>query len=225
MQSTPETKRPLIVGDKELLEQFGELAARMEARGYTPRNIGIGALGEYAIMLAWAMASVAVWFALAAAFKDQIFGSPDFSLPALLVLVLASALAPELISWMVWSLIAPSRMRGVAFGIYRKGYMLLPYCALEEPLRRGAFILGRGAPLLMVILVEACSIGIGSAELFLAGFLMALNVASCLVTAASVLYCKPADPGALYLDSPAIPHGAVAFERGVPPLGERPVAG
>lgn len=211
MKQKEKKERKLTAAELRRKEEFEKLAADMEGRGWTAREMTAKATDVFIAGIALTLPFVAV-FAVWYWLVNGGFG-PDHSRPERLMLLIPLAImiiAHELLHGLVMGLSAPNGFKAVEFGVnYR---FLAPYCTCIEPMKKGRILLALVFPTLVLGFgFGAIAIFMGQNLWFFLAELMIVGGAGDFYTFLLVLR-RPAGKEAVYSVHP-YKVGLVVFER------------
>ncbi|MBP5261495.1 MAG: DUF3267 domain-containing protein [Clostridiales bacterium] len=186
--------------EQKRLEFFEEESRRLEAEGYTGRDLTTSALNANLLgtLLGALVAAPGV-----VVFLLRKFEVPDISGWRFTVIVIAgviSIVVHELIHGITWSLFAKNRFRSIAFGFIVE--YLTPYCSCKEPLSGGAYSAGGIMPCIILGLIpEIIACFTGNAFLLGYGAFMTVCAGGDLLIISMILRDKKTKD-ALFFDHP-----------------------
>lgn len=205
-----ELQRELTPAEKRRQDRFEATIAELEERGYrrTDLTVGIVRANAFAMLLSVPVLAVGLFLFSLANRDGGFYFDAGRSWPLLLGGFFLCTAVHELIHGLVWSLYTPNRFKDIEFG-FMKQY-LTPYCACTAPLRKGAYIAGALAPLLVVgVLPAAVAVWCGSFTLLLMGLIMILAAGGDILIVKNILTYKTDASEVLYMDHPTQAGGVI----------------
>ena len=208
-----ERARKLTAAEQRRLERFEATCAQLAEQGYASCELTVGIVRAniYALLLAIPVVAVGlvVFFAVN---REPSFGS-GFAHGGVVFIIsfVVLVFVHELVHGLAWSLFAPGRWRDIELGFMRE--YLTPYCACNAPLRRGPYVFGALAPLVVVgVVPTVAAIAMGSFLLLFIGLVMVISAGGDILIAVKVLRHRTAATDVLVCDHPT-QAGCVVFER------------
>ena len=207
-----EKSRELTPAEEKRLLRFEELSHRLIGQGYrrVELTVSIVKANIFAVVLLIPLliAGGGLFFLR----NHSMSGGLGKMNPLLFAaLFFAMIVVHELIHGLSWSLFAENRWKDIEFG-FMKQY-LTPYCTCGVPLKKGSYIFGALAPLVLLgILPMIAGILTNSLGLLLLGVIMADAAAGDILIVWKILRYRSEAGTVVYIDHPT-QAGGVIFEK------------
>ncbi len=208
-----EKARELSDAEKRRLARFEELSADLVRRGYrrTELTVSIVRANLFALLLLIPLFAAGFGLLALRGVRTSMDAYGVLTMLGTLLLLFALIFVHELIHGACWAMFAEHGFRDIELG-FMKQY-LTPYCACCAPLRRGPYIFGALAPMVVLgVLPMIAGILTGSVPLLLIGIIMTDAAAGDILIVWKILRRRSSAPTVLYIDHPT-QAGGVLFEK------------
>ncbi|MBQ3394214.1 MAG: DUF3267 domain-containing protein [Oscillospiraceae bacterium] len=209
-----EEARQLTPREAARKEKFDRLCRKMEREGWQRKDLTVGLVFANVMAIVLSIPFFAVFIGAFLKLNmdrgiDLGKGPGVFGLIGIAYLV--SIVVHEQIHGITWSLFAPKRWKSISFGFIVQ--YLTPYCTCDDPLRKGPYICGALAPLVVLgIIPSVISLFNGSMPLLAYGLLMIMSAGGDMTIVLNILKNASKSKEVLYIDHP-YQAGGVMFER------------
>ena len=211
-----EKERKLTPAEERRLAAFEDLSAKMEAEGYTRKELTIGIVWANVVAL---VAFIPVFIGGLALFW---LANPGFELDIdldryllntfiFLVVFFVLVVVHELLHGLTWAIFTPGHWKEIEFGFMVQYFT--PYCTCSQPQQKSTYFAGALAPLVLLgIIPSVVGIAAGSIVVTLMGLLMILGAMGDILIVWKIWHYKTSAAEVLYLDHPT-QAGTAVFER------------
>ena len=197
--------------EQKRTEIFEAESAKLLAEGFVTRNLLISGVKANTLGTLFGIVPVipfAIWYMLVYGGFDAFSNAYEGTI--VIIALLLSIPAHELIHGITWSLFTRNRFKSIAFGVAWSS--LTPYCSCKEGLKRMQYLFGTVMPgivLGLIPLIISCING--SASLFAYAAFMTITAGGDLMICSMILRDKKAEQE-YFLDHPT-KIGLVKFEK------------